>query len=203
MNPLAICRPIPLFANAGVPMIFVTLPAMIFALVPIVIVEWLFLRRRVPNGRPWPMLRATIAANVVSTIIGVPLTWGALVVCELGVGFAASFVPAFDKLSWNSPIAQIVMTILSAPWIAPSEDMGLWPVPLASLALLVPFFFVSVLSERFVMEQMLPVTASDSPDDGEISEANLRRAVRDANLLTYAGLFALTCIWLISSLLQK
>ena len=71
------------------------------------------------------------------------------------------------------------------------------------LVLLVPFFFVSVWSERLVMQRMLPVTTADVVPEGEVSELKLRRATRDANLLSYGFLFALTCAWLIWNSLHK
>jgi hypothetical protein len=93
--------------------------------------------------------------------------------------------------SWNSPLEQIVGTILSAPWIAPVENTASWAVPLAALVLLIPFFFVSVWIEQKVMEHMLPVTEAL-----EVNEKVLRSAVRGANLISYGFLFAFAMTWL-------
>ncbi len=190
-----------LFADAGIPMIFITMPAMVMALIPIVAIEALLIQRRV-HYKNWPVIRATALANIVSTVLGVPLTWGALFLCEIAAGFLVTWLPT-PHMNWNSPIAQVISVFISAPWIAPSDETGTWAVPLAALVLLVPFFFVSVWSERLVMEHMLPVTSSDVSQPGELSESRLRIAVRDANLLSYGGLFLLTCFWMIWELFHR
>jgi hypothetical protein len=201
MNCGTTCHPIALFADAGVPMIALTLPGMIAALIPIVVVEALVIQRRVAY-KTWPVFRATAVANLASTLIGIPLTWIVLVLCEMAIGAAALLIPAVRHGNWNSPIARVVSTILSAPWLAPAENTGPWVVPLAVLVLLVPFFFASVWSERFVMERMMPVAVDASPE-AEISKPKLRKAVLEANLVSYAALFGLTSVWLVWATLHR
>jgi hypothetical protein len=77
-----------------------------------------------------------------------------------------------------------------------------WAVPLATLVLLVPFFYVSVWTEYYVMQRMLPVAATEVAQEGEISRGKLARAVRDANLLSYVFLFIFVCLSLVWSWLH-
>ena len=196
MLPLSQFRPVPLLADAGVPMILVTLPGMVLLLIPIVAAEAFFVLHRtsLEKGK---VLWATTIANVLSTIIGVPLTWGALFLCEMAVWMGLARYTRFGSGSWNSPMSQIIGTVLSAPWIAPADDSGSWAVPLAALVLLVPFYFVSVWVEQRVMEHFLPVTTAEVAQFNEVNENVLRRAVRGANLLSYGFMFLFATVWLL------
>jgi hypothetical protein len=189
MNPFASLRPLLVLADVGIPMIAVTFPAMVVALVPVIGMEGLLIRKRVVY-KPWPIFRATAAANLVSTIVGVPLTWLALLACEMVV----------PEIHWHGPVARAIAFVFTAAWLPP---WGASSIPLAMLVLLVPFFFVSVWSEWLVMKNMLPVSAEEVAPEGEISKRQLWRAVRDANLLSYGFLVALTCAWLIWDSLHK
>lgn len=85
---------------------------------------------------------------------------------------------SFSNSSRNSPIDRIVGTILSAPWIAPDGDSGSWAVPLATLSLLIPFFFVSVWVERRVMKHFINVSTATDVQHDEVNEKVLRRRPR-------------------------
>jgi hypothetical protein len=195
VNSILLSHPVSLLADAGVPMIFITLPGMIVLLLPIIVAETVVVVRRtsLPKTRT---LWVTAAANLASTIVGVPLTWGVLFLCELGLFEALAHTTKFANSGWNSPIARIVGTIFSAPWLAPVSDRGSWAVPLATLVLLIPFFFVSVWVEQKVTEQYFSVTSSADAQPNEVNAKVLRRAVRDANLMSYGFLFAFATVWL-------
>jgi hypothetical protein len=199
MNPFASLRPLLVLADVGIPMIAVTLPAMVVALVPVIGMEGLLIRKRVVY-KPWPIFRATAAANLVSTIVGVPLTWLALLACETVIGPALSQIPGIQN--WHGPVARAVGFVFTAAWLPPWGTTSS-SIPLAMLVLLVPFFFVSVWSERLVMKRMLPVSAEEVAPESEVSKGQLWRAVRDANLLSYGFLVAVTCAWLIWDSLHK
>jgi hypothetical protein len=188
-------KPLYLLADAGVPMIFITWPGMVLLLLPIIAAEWALIIQRT-SVQKRKVLWATAAANALSTIVGIPLTWGVLCLCEMGFFATLVHIPKLGNSSWNSPLEQIVGTILSAPWIAPVESSGSWAVPLAALVLLIPFYFVSVWVEQKVMEHILPVTASLDPQPSEVNERVLRNAVRGANLMSYGFLFAFATAWL-------
>ena len=190
-----------MLADAGVPMIFITLPGMVLLLLPIIGAEAALIIRRT-SLRKGKVIWATAAANVVSTILGIPLTWGVLFLCEMGLFEGLAHSTRLGHSSWNSPLERVVGTILSAPWLAPVGDSGSWTVPLAAMVLLIPFFFVSVWVEQRVVEHILPATtALDAPAD-EVNEKVLRNAVRDANLMSYGFLFAFATVWLSWGLLH-
>ena len=194
MNSLVQFHPIAFLADAGVPMIFITLPGMIVLLLPIIAAETVIIVRRTSVPRT-KALWSTAVANLVSTIVGVPLTWGVLFLCEIGLWSTLAHTTTFGSSSWNSPISRVVGTVLSAPWIAPVGDSGSWAVPLAALALLIPFFFVSVWVERRVMEHFIPATTATDVQPNEVNEKVLRNAVRDANLVSYGFLVAFATVW--------
>lgn len=63
-----------LLADAGVPMIFLTFPAMLILLVPIIFIEsWLC--RSSLHLTFWAALKSNAISNIVSTLIGVPIAW--------------------------------------------------------------------------------------------------------------------------------
>src|SRR5688500_6765144 len=78
----ACLAPSPVSANIGLPMIAVFLPPLWIALVPIVLVESVVVSRG--TGAPFQRsLGAVALANIVSTVIGVPLMWFVLATIEL------------------------------------------------------------------------------------------------------------------------
>jgi hypothetical protein len=193
MSTLASLRPLLVLADAGIPMIFVTWPAMVIALVPVIALEALLIRKRVPY-EPWQIVRATAAANLFSTIIGIPLTWLGLVAFEMVIGFAVSLIPGIQH--WHGPVARAIGFIFAVAWLPPF-GVTRAAIPLAALVLLIPFYFVSVWSERLVMKRMLQATSEEVAPEGGVSKKRLWRAVRDANLLSYGFLVFVTSMWLI------
>lgn len=177
-------------------MIVITLPGMVLLLIPIIAAEATFIIRRT-SLQKGKVLWATTLANVISTVVGMPLTWAAVFLCEMAVWLGFARFTKFGSSSWNSPISQIVGTVLSAAWIAPAEGYDSWAVPLAVLVLLVPFFFASIWIEQWVMEHSLPITSDDVAQPNEVNEKLLRRAVRGANLLSYGFLLSFTTAWLL------
>ncbi len=181
-------------------MIALTWPVMLILLIPIIFAEAAFIARRFSlpiKTLLWP----TAAANAASTIIGVPLTWGLLTLLEMGFWEGISRTKIIGSGGWNSPLEKIVGTILSAPWLAPVEGSAWWAIPLAALVLLVPFFFVSVWSERWVVQRLFkPQSSLDSRPSEEMNWQILRKAVRDANLISYGFLFALAIAGLVTGI---
>jgi hypothetical protein len=166
-------------------MIFITLPGMVVALLPIVVVETLILARRLalPSRT---ILKTAAASNAVSTLIGVPVAWLVLVVLQIGTGGGGAY-------GISTPIKRLLAITWQAPWLIPYESDLDWMVPAASMALLVPFFLASLLIELRVNRWMLP--------DAETSR--LRAATWDANLASYALLAAIVAVWLAAVLARR
>jgi hypothetical protein len=160
-------------------MLFVTLPAMLVALVPVIWLEAHYSLKRL--GLSYRQaLGVSAAANAVSTIIGVPLTWLALVGLQLATGGGTGYgIQTFS--------AKLLAVTWQAPWLLPEAD---WMVPAAALSLLVPFFFASVFVEYQVARRMLATHARD----------RVGAAVWRANLLSYGLLAGIAIGWLILEL---
>jgi hypothetical protein len=173
-----------MLADVGIPMIFVQWPLMIGALIPVIIVEALLIRRWVQLSYRDAFI-GTTKANLLSTLAGFPLAWLAMFVVEMAVLYPVSI--AAEKWHWNfdSPFFQIVGFVVGMAWLGPAEPEDYWLVPLAAALLLVPSFYVSVWLERFVCRRAWP--SSDA--------AAVRLGVYRANLASYAVLFILACGW--------
>lgn len=154
-------------ANIGVPMIAVTLPWMVIALVPVILVEGLILARRheLPFSRA---AKAMSIANLITTFIGIPITWFLLVLVQMFTGGGSSYgietaMDRFLAVTWQ------------APWLIPYESEIYWMVPAAFLVLSLPFFLSSWVLETFVLRKAFK----------EIPAPLLTRSALFANLASY------------------
>jgi len=71
---LCLAAPSLCYANIGVPMIFVTLPMMVVALLPIIIIETVLATPYLKIPFRF-LLRLIARANLFSTFVGIPITW--------------------------------------------------------------------------------------------------------------------------------
>jgi hypothetical protein len=201
MSFLAPIRPIRLIADIGIPMIAFSLPAMVAALIPVILVEALYMRKRIVCGW-WTILWTVGWANVVSTVVGVPIAWLVMVFCEFGIAMpvGSNFPASFQ----NSAIGRFSLVLLSAPWLNPlSEGDAAWAIPLAAFVLLVPFLFISIWIEQIVVRRLLPKSVIIALQTGDTPDQALKRAVRNANVISYSILFAAATIWLLYGLFHR
>lgn len=190
MGPLT-TRPVPLLADAGLALGFLVFPFMFLLFFPIVGI----IRRRLRCAEMWPVLRATTVANLLSTILGIPLTviLYYLLIALLGGSDNVAARTLLDAIVW--------------PWAARSAITRAWAVPLADVAflvLLLPYFLISVWSEQKVIERFLPCAAEAraleipsilfSRPDPKTDTLPLRQAVRDANIWSYAVMLGFFCL---------
>lgn len=191
----------PLFpADAGVPMILLTFPAMLAMLIPVILVEATLLRKWL-GLQVWTAIKSSAAANVVSTLIGVPVAWGVTLLFEFFAFGAIMRIPAISRAAdkWNSPLAHVVVTVLAPAWLGPDERNLYWMVPLATIVLLVPTFFLSVWIEAFVVDRMVSVPEGDSSN---LTSSRIRATVRNANLVSYGLLTFAASTWLLIMLVR-
>lgn len=169
-------------ANAGVPMLFLAMPALLISLVPIIAIETLYIAKSL--GLQFGQSLKTVSiSNVASTIIGIPLTWFLLVVIQMVTGGGGSY-------GIDSVMGKLLAVTWQAPWLIPYEEDLSWMIPVAGLVLLIPFFFVSWCSEYFVSKKI----------NKSIPSLNIRLKVRNANLITYSLLAAWPIgFWILSS----
>ena len=175
----------PVLADVGIPMIYVQWPLMLCALVPVIAIEALLVRRWLPLS--YKNAFAGIArANLISTVVGVPLAWLAMLALELVTLLPLAF--AAQKWHWRleSPLFYAVGFILGSAWVGPSRGDSAWPIVLAAALLLIPSFYLSVWIERRSCSRSWP-----SLDPGGIG-----RAVFFSNLASYALLLVSILIWI-------
>lgn len=138
---LLTCWPGLASANAGVPMLALVWPAQWIGLLPIVLVEAAVFQ--VAGNVPWRRSVWPIAkANLLSTLVGIPLAWLALLVLQFTVsGVVISAVPA--DISGSTIIRYLLFPLLAA-W-APAGSS--WEIYAAFLILAIPFCVVSIQVE--------------------------------------------------------
>lgn len=167
------------WANAGVPMLFVVMPAFAFSIVPIIIIEASYLSKKLQISR-MVAGKTAIISNLVSTIVGIPITWIILVVVQMITGGGRSY-------GIDTSFGRIISVTWQAPWLIPYESELYWMVPVAGLVLLIPFFFASWWSEYMVSKRI----------HRNFDKDLVSKYVRNANLITY-GLLTLWPIALIA-----
>ena len=185
---------VPLLADAGIPMIFLTFPAMVTLLIPVVVIEGLLCKKWLGLST-WQAMKSNAVSNLASTIVGVPLAWAIMLAAEFGTMGVVDKSQAIQK--WHSPIANVIFFFFSSAWIAPVEGKNAWLIPAATLVLLVPFFFASYALEYLVMRFMVGMPEGGPPN---LAYPHVRTSVRNANLITYGAMFVATSVWLLFSL---
>jgi hypothetical protein len=159
-----------ILADVGIPMLFWQLPLAVAVFVPIVVIEaliaWPILRQPL-----WPVTLRVCAANAISTFVGVPIAWAFMVIVEMVTGGGRS-------TGYNTPWAAFQSIVLSAPWLVPDEIQLRWLVPAATLVLLIPYFFASLLIERWWMVRRWR----------NLPESRVALAAWVGNFVTYGGL---------------
>ena len=155
--------------NTGVPMMEPALMGMVVLLIPVVALEGWYASRKLELARVTIWATITLA-NVVSTLVGVPLAvWahGAL------RGLLAPYGSTVAKASFRGEFWSNLLGVVSNAALLPPIDGQLyWMVPVALLVLLVPCYLASVL-----IETPLCMAAWDS-----IPPARVLRLVMAANL---------------------
>jgi hypothetical protein len=127
-------------------MLAVIWPASWVLFVPVVAIE-AWVARRIVGLTIKRSVFAAAGANVVSTLVGIPLVWGILVVIEM-------FVPRGGQaLGLGSFWRRVFAVTVQAPWLIPYESELHWMIPAAAIVLLVPLFFASVFIEGMVFKQ--------------------------------------------------
>ena len=168
-------------ANAGVPMGIISLGYFIFALIPIIGIEAYYLSKTL-NLKFSKACDTATQANLFSTFLGIPLTWGFLVFAQISTGGSA-------YINIKNTQNEYFAFLWQVPWLFPNEEKLGWMIPAAFLILLIPFYFVTWWSEYWFAKKI----------HKEISKTLLLKKVRNANLITYFFM----AIWQISELASE
>jgi hypothetical protein len=168
-------------------MIVFIYPSMCIALIPIILIEVWVLRKSLHvsfKDAFW----STSIANLVSTLIGIPIAWLLLVALEIWTGGGGVPNHGIDSI-----YTRFLMVTWEAPWLLPSEEEFYWMVPTATLVLLIPFFYASWFIEFWVIKFFYK----------EIKPLDLKRIEFKMNLYSYGFLAALNIIWLVVLIVLK
>lgn len=147
-------------------MIFLALPPMVVLLVPVILLEVFAAKTKIGKTSPRKVWLGVIGANVFSTFIGWPVAWIVLVMLQLVTGGSGAH-------GLDSPLGVILSVTQQAPWLIPYESDLHWMVPVALNVLLVPFFFVSVFTERLILRKSWR-NEEESAVNSFVWRANLR-----------------------------
>lgn len=172
------------FANIGLPMLAVVWPLSVPAIIPVIAVESWMVHRALNVDRRIALTQMA-KANVLSTVVGIPLAWVASVAIEFFFAFVVTS-PAGSHSYPPSFVGEVGRVVLTAPWLGPFEKGGYWIVPVATTVLLIPFFFASYWIESWY------VACALSPNAPE----QARRAIWNANLVSYMVIFCACIVWL-------
>ncbi len=182
---LALLIPAQAYANAGVPMVFITLPAMLLALIPIILIETAILERALHLGYRQIAWRVAIA-NAVSTIVGYPLTWILTVALQMVTGGGR----AYGINTWWSKVLAVTW---QSPWLIPYEGELYWMIPVAALVGLVPAYFASVFVEGHILKRSLKTA----------DRLTLWKLTWKANQTSYLLLAGVAVAWLLYSVISN
>ncbi|MDY0088495.1 MAG: hypothetical protein RBS78_08115 [Coriobacteriia bacterium] len=183
---LILAVPAAAYANAGVPMLGVVWPGMGVALIPVILLETYLVLRAL--GLPARRVAVVVGvANVASTLVGIPLTWAALVGVQAVVPGGGGAGPDIGTIA-----GKLFAVTVQAPWLIPYDADLHWMIPTAALVLLVPFFFASWCVEYLTARLMLR----------DVGVSALSGAVFRANLVSYALLGLVVIVILAVSLIR-
>lgn len=174
----------PLLANIGIPMIFGEWLLVAYALIPVIGIETFVVHRYTALSIRKDLLRIA-AANIVSTLVRVPIAWLGAFGLELALLLPLDSAAVHWTWLENSLLLQVINVILGAAWLGPVDAKSEWMIYIAAAVLLVPCFFVSVLIERWICRRVWKRT----------DPTVVRRGVWWANIYSYAALFAFVCVW--------
>ena len=158
------------------------MPALAYSIIPIIMIEAIYLQKTLKLSAK-SAVKTVAISNIVSTAVGIPITWMILVVIQLITGGGSSY-------GIETVYEKVIAVTWQAPWLIPYESDLKWMVPIAGLVLLVPFYFVSWWSEFLVTKKLL----------NEINPSVLKKRIRDANLITYGLLTLWPVVFLIKPL---
>ena len=169
-------------ADIGFPMLAAMWPVAWLTLPPAIVIEAVVARRVL--GFSWGRaFRLSTIANLLSTALGVPLTWIVLGLPLWLIG-AVAFTPGAD----SSPWAIVFVVPLYAFWLPPLDRAHVWVIPAVGILLCVPFYFATTWVEfriaRFYVE----------------SSPLARRWSRAANAITYALMISFLALCVILAL---
>jgi hypothetical protein len=167
-------------ADAGVPMLPVQYPELLLYVIPVILIEAVYLRRQLHTR-----LRRTVIAiagiNLMTVALGYPLAWGIYKLLDWMFGFPPVSTPLFTNI-WRMPLW--ISAKMFPAWAGLRQEM--WPVLAVWVALLIPSFLLTGLVKSWLVEWY----------DLLNYKGNTRPAVWMANRYSYFFLTVTGCVLL-------
>lgn len=167
-----------IFADLGLPMVFISVQIMAVAFAAIVAVEALVYARYF-GLRFRDVLPPAFWSNLKSTFIGIPIAWVVMLALEIST-------TGGKYLGDATPIQRLARVTLQAAWPPSGSNDAVWLIPAVSLSLLLPFLIASVLIERGDLRHRMPAIPADR---------KLATGVWLANLFSYGLLGLFYLVW--------
>lgn len=165
-------------ADAGIPMMPVRYPVVLLYLIPVILIEIIYLQRQL-NTNLRRTCVAVVGMNVVTTGIGYPLMYGLYVALDSMLHFPQGLGPAFTHLGW----VPMWMTAQFFPeWTGLQQSI--WVMLGMFLVLLLPGYFLSGMVKSWLL------TGYDLLN----LRGNTKAAVWMATRLSYAFLATAGCV---------
>lgn len=132
------CFPALAHADAGIPMLPVKYPALLLYLLPVIAIEFFYLKSQLhTNARRTAV--AVTGVNMVTMGLGYPLVWGIFTVLDSVLRFPVGPDQVFSRVGWM-PVW--VCARLFPNWDG-LQQQQIWPVLCVFVVLLVPGFLLS------------------------------------------------------------
>ena len=132
------------FADGGVPMLYWSMIAIVAALIPIVLIQS-YSAKKMLGVSITKAIGPISASNFTSLLVVFPALWVFWLSAQQLVGGDVSH----SLTTWWKKLYAVTV---QAPWLTHSGRDLLWMVPAAAIVMLVPAFFLSVWSERLVLQ---------------------------------------------------
>jgi hypothetical protein len=179
---IVLCSVVPAHADALLPTIALISPITVFLLLPIIVIEAWYVGRFL-DLRFWKATGVMTLANVVSTIIGIPITFGlSSLQNRVMIHVYGSEKANFDK--W------IATGDASARAFSFGHYPG-WAFLTSAFVTLIVCFLVSWWVEYLVARWRLKALI----DSAKFSRRQTNQAVRNANILSYSFLTAIVLLF--------
>ncbi|MGA7885187.1 MAG: hypothetical protein WCA44_05545 [Acidobacteriaceae bacterium] len=132
-------------ADAGIPMLPVQYPEILLYILPVILIEAVYLQRQLNTRLRRTMIAVTLV-NLVTVALGYPLAWAMYKILDWMFGFPPVTTPMFYNL-WKVPV-WISMKMFPA-WVGLRE--GMWTVLAVWVALLIPSFLLTGLVKAWLV----------------------------------------------------
>jgi hypothetical protein len=174
-------------ADAGIPMMPVKYPQLLLFLLPVIVIETIYLKRNL-QARWRRTLVAVAGLNLVTMGLGYPLAYGIYAALNWSLHFPEGMTVVFSRLGW---LPEWLCVRLFPAWTG-LQTGGSFPVLATFVVLLLPSFLLSGFVKAWLMDAY----------DLLNFKGSVRPAVWVANRLSYLFLIVVGCVILYQSLGQ-